>query len=120
MIGQGPLLGGGLWPGPPRTNQEVVWFFLRTAGPTPQPISYGWVFLTRGVLETFAPAHGGEAQLVLWQMPGRVGLNSNRKLNTSINAGLSEHPQHELAKAEQKSLWCGSSVCMGKLAGRVP
>src|SRR3546814_9807862 len=78
-----------------RSMKELVGF-LRTAGPTLSPFN-AWVFL-KG-LETLRlrmQAHCASAQeLAEWleQQPG---------IQRVYYAGLSSHPQHELAKRQQK------------------
>src|SRR5690606_9632419 len=77
--------------------KEVVGF-LRTAGPTLSPFN-AWLFL-KG-LETLRlrmQAHCASAQVLAeWveQQPG---------IERVYYAGLSSHPQHELAKRQQKGL----------------
>lgn len=91
--GQGRCLGG-VVAGRAEQMKEVVGF-LRTAGPTMSPFN-AWVFL-KG-LETLRlrmQAHCASAQaLAQWleQQPG---------VSRVYYAGLSSHPQHELAKRQQ-------------------
>jgi len=92
--GQGRCLGG-VVAGRSEQMKELVGF-LRTAGPTLSPFN-AWVFL-KG-LETLRlrmQAHCASAQeLAEWleQQPG---------IQRVYYAGLSSHPQHELAKRQQK------------------
>ncbi|MCQ4242724.1 O-succinylhomoserine sulfhydrylase [Stutzerimonas stutzeri] len=92
--GQGRCLGG-VVAGRAEQMKEVVGF-LRTAGPTLSPFN-AWVFL-KG-LETLRlrmQAHCASAQaLAEWleQQPG---------IEKVYYAGLPSHPQHELAKRQQK------------------
>ena len=92
--GQGRCLGGVI-AGRSEQMKELVGF-LRTAGPTLSPFN-AWVFL-KG-LETLRlrmQAHCASAQeLAEWleQQPG---------IQRVYYAGLSSHPQHELAKRQQK------------------
>lgn len=93
--GQGRCLGG-LVAGRREHMQEVVGF-LRTAGPTLSPFN-AWVFL-KG-LETLRlrmQAHCASAQtLAEW-------LEAQPEVEHVYYAGLPSHPQHELAKAQQKA-----------------
>ncbi|MUT73031.1 O-succinylhomoserine sulfhydrylase [Stutzerimonas frequens] len=92
--GQGRCLGG-VVAGRSEQMKEVVGF-LRTAGPTLSPFN-AWVFL-KG-LETLRlrmQAHCASAQILaewLEQQPG---------VERVFYAGLPSHPQHELAKRQQK------------------
>ncbi|WP_417780396.1 O-succinylhomoserine sulfhydrylase [Stutzerimonas xanthomarina] len=92
--GQGRCLGG-VVAGRAELMKEVVGF-LRTAGPTLSPFN-AWVFL-KG-LETLRlrmQAHCASAGLLaewLEQQPG---------IDKVYYAGLPSHPQHELAKRQQK------------------
>lgn len=92
--GQGRCLGG-VVAGRAEQMKEVVGF-LRTAGPTLSPFN-AWVFL-KG-LETLRlrmQAHCASAQVLaewLEQQPG---------IEKVYYAGLPSHPQHELAKRQQK------------------
>jgi O-succinylhomoserine sulfhydrylase len=92
--GQGRCLGG-VVAGRAEQMKEVVGF-LRTAGPTLSPFN-AWVFL-KG-LETLRlrmQAHCASSQLLaewLEQQPG---------VEKVYYAGLPSHPQHELAKRQQK------------------
>ena len=92
--GQGRCMGG-VVAGRSEQMKEVVGF-LRTAGPTLSPFN-AWVFL-KG-LETLRlrmQAHCASAQVLadwLEQQPG---------VEKVYYAGLESHPQHELAKRQQK------------------
>lgn len=93
--GQGRCLGG-VVAGKSKLMQEVVGF-LRTAGPTLSPFN-AWVFL-KGLetLQVRMRAHCASAQAVaewLEQQPG---------VERVYYAGLSSHPQYELAKRQQKA-----------------
>lgn len=92
--GQGRCLGG-VVAGRQALMTEVVGF-LRTAGPTMSPFN-AWVFL-KG-LETLSirmRAHCATAEaLALW-LEQQVGVDK------VYYAGLPSHPQHELAKRQQK------------------
>ncbi|HEY6610655.1 MAG TPA: O-succinylhomoserine sulfhydrylase [Pseudomonas sp.] len=108
--GQGRCLGG-VVAGRSAQMSEVVGF-LRTAGPTLSPFN-AWVFL-KG-LETLRlrmRAHCANAQgLAEWleQQPG---------VERVYYAGLPSHPQHELAKRQQKGFGAvlGFEVAGGKEA----
>lgn len=93
--GQGRCLGG-LVAGRREHMQEVVGF-LRTAGPTLSPFN-AWVFL-KG-LETLRlrmQAHCASAQyLAEW-------LEAQPEVEHVYYAGLPSHPQHELARTQQKA-----------------
>ena len=92
--GQGRCLGG-VVAGRSEQMKEVVGF-LRTAGPTLSPFN-AWVFL-KG-LETLRlrmQAHCASAQtLAEW-------LEQHPGVERVYYAGLASHPQHELAKRQQK------------------
>lgn len=93
--GQGRCLGG-VVAGKSKLMQEVVGF-LRTAGPTLSPFN-AWVFL-KGLetLQVRMRAHCASAQVIaewLEQQPG---------VERVYYAGLSSHPQYELAKRQQKA-----------------
>ncbi|MEH6497924.1 MAG: O-succinylhomoserine sulfhydrylase [Pseudoalteromonas distincta] len=93
--GQGRCLGG-VVAGRREHMQEVVGF-LRTAGPTLSPFN-AWVFL-KG-LETLRlrmQAHCASAQILAeW-------LEQQPEVEHVYYAGLPSHPQHELAKRQQKA-----------------
>lgn len=93
--GQGRCLGGAVV-GRRELMTEVVGF-LRTAGPTMSPFN-AWVFL-KG-LETLSlrmRAHCATAEaLALW-------LDQQPNVEKVYYAGLPSHPQHELAKRQQKA-----------------
>ena len=92
--GQGRCLGG-VVAGRAEQIKEIVGF-LRTAGPTLSPFN-AWVFL-KG-LETLRlrmQAHCASAELLAeW-------LERQPKVEKVYYAGLPSHPQHELAKRQQK------------------
>ncbi|MBM7060880.1 O-succinylhomoserine sulfhydrylase [Pseudomonas sp. UL073] len=93
--GQGRCLGG-VVAGRSKQMQEVVGF-LRTAGPTLSPFN-AWVFL-KG-LETLRirmQAHSASALALAEWLEGQPGIER------VYYAGLSSHPQHELAKRQQSA-----------------
>lgn len=106
--GQGRCLGG-VVAGRSEQMKEVVGF-LRTAGPTMSPFN-AWVFL-KG-LETLRlrmQAHCASAQVLaewLEQQPG---------IEKVYYAGLSSHPQHDLACSQQRGF--GAVVSFEVLGGR--
>jgi O-succinylhomoserine sulfhydrylase len=106
--GQGRCLGG-VVAGRREHMQEVVGF-LRTAGPTLSPFN-AWVFL-KG-LETLRlrmQAHCASAQyLAEW-------LEPQPEVEHVSYAGLPSHPQHELARAQQKAF--GAVVSFEVRGGR--
>lgn len=92
--GQGRCLGG-VVAGRAEQMKEVVGF-LRTAGPTLSPFN-AWVFL-KG-LETLRlrmQAHCTSAQVLAEWLERQSGIEK------VYYAGLPSHPQHELAKRQQK------------------
>lgn len=92
--GQGRCLGG-VVAGKAEQMKEVVGF-LRTAGPTLSPFN-AWVFL-KG-LETLRlrmQAHCFNAQVLAEWLEAQAGVER------VYYAGLPSHPQHELAKRQQK------------------
>ena len=92
--GQGRCLGG-VVAGRTEQMKEVVGF-LRTAGPTLSPFN-AWVFL-KG-LETLRlrmQAHCASAQTLAEWLEQQDGVEK------VYYAGLSSHPQHDLAKRQQK------------------
>lgn len=94
--GQGRCVGGAVV-GDAQLVGEEVYGFLRSAGPTMSPFN-AWTFL-KG-LETLAlrmNAHSASAlQLAQW-------LEQQPQVNKVFYAGLSSHPQHELAKQQQSA-----------------
>ncbi len=94
LDGQGRCIGG-VVVGSDKLMEEV-YGFLRSAGPTMSPFN-AWVFL-KG-LETLPirmRAHCDNAlELALW-------LEQQPAVAEVFYAGLSSHPQHELAKQQQK------------------
>ncbi|AOY87585.1 O-succinylhomoserine sulfhydrylase [Marinobacter salinus] len=94
LDGQGRCVGG-VVVGPSKLMEEV-YGFLRSAGPTMSPFN-AWVFL-KG-LETLPirmRAHCDNAlELALW-------LDKQPTVAEVFYAGLQTHPQHELAKKQQK------------------
>ena len=107
--GQGRCLGG-VVAGRAEQMKEVVGF-LRTAGPTLSPFN-AWVFL-KG-LETLRlrmQAHCATAQqLAEW-------LEQQPQVEKVYYAGLPSHPQHELAKRQQKGF--GAVVSFEVKGGKV-
>ena len=94
LDGQGRCVGG-VVVGPEKLMEEV-YGFLRSAGPTMSPFN-AWVF-HKG-LETLPirmRAHCDNAlELALW-------LEQQNAVESVYYAGLQSHPQHELAKKQQK------------------
>ena len=93
--GQGRVLGGAVC-GPKKLTEEVF-KYLRTAGPTLSAFN-AWVLL-KGLetlkLRVEAQA-ANAARLAKW-------LEAHPKVARVFYPGLPSHPQHELAKAQQKS-----------------
>ncbi|MNN44615.1 O-succinylhomoserine sulfhydrylase [compost metagenome] len=92
--GQGRSMGGVV--AGRRAQMEAVVGFLRTAGPTLSPFN-AWIFL-KGLetLRVRMQAHcAGAQQIAEWleQQPG---------IERVYYSGLPSHPQHELAKRQQK------------------
>ncbi|MCG7199554.1 O-succinylhomoserine sulfhydrylase [Marinobacter pelagius] len=94
LDGQGRCVGG-VVVGPDKLMEEI-YGFLRSAGPTMSPFN-AWVF-HKG-LETLPirmRAHCDNAlELALW-------LEQQNAVESVYYAGLQSHPQHELAKKQQK------------------
>jgi O-succinylhomoserine sulfhydrylase len=93
--GQGRVLGGAVLGS--RKNMESVYGFLRTAGPTMSPFN-AWVFL-KGIetLKLRMEAHSANAlELARW-------LEAQPNVERVFYPGLPSHPQHELAKRQQKT-----------------
>jgi O-succinylhomoserine sulfhydrylase len=93
--GQGRVLGGAVCG--PRKLTEEVFKFLRTAGPTLSAFN-AWVLL-KGLetLKLRVDAQSAAAlQLATW-------LEAHPKVARVFYPGLPSHPQHALAKAQQKS-----------------
>lgn len=106
--GQGRCLGG-VVAGSAKLMQEVVGF-LRTAGPTLSPFN-AWLFL-KGLetLKVRMQAHCASAQaLAEW-------LEQQPQVARVHYAGLPSHPQHELAKRQQKGF--GAVVSFEVAGGR--
>jgi O-succinylhomoserine sulfhydrylase len=95
LDGQGRVLGGAVC-GPRRLTEEVF-KFLRTAGPTLSAFN-AWVLL-KG-METLKirieAQSANAARLAAW-------LEAHPKVARVFYPGLPSHPQHALAKAQQKS-----------------
>jgi O-succinylhomoserine sulfhydrylase len=94
LDGQGRCVGGAVVGSKEFVGKEV-WGFMRTVGPTMSPFN-AWVFL-KGLetLELRMHAHSAAAlQLATW-------LEHQPKVKKVHYAGLSSHPQHELAKKQQ-------------------
>lgn len=92
--GQGRCLGG-VVAGSAKLMQEVVGF-LRTAGPTLSPFN-AWLFI-KGLetLRVRMQAHCASAQAIAeW-------LEQQPQVERVYYAGLPSHPQHELAKRQQR------------------
>ena len=94
--GQGRCMGGAVV-GSKDLVGEQVYGFLRTAGPTMSPFN-AWVFL-KG-LETLSLrmfAHSNNAmELAKW-------LEQHPKIDKVFFPGLKSHPQHEIAKKQQRA-----------------
>ena len=95
LDGQGRVLGGAVCG--PKVLTEEVFKYLRTAGPTLSAFN-AWVLL-KG-LETLKLRVEAQsvnaAQLAAW-------LEAHPKVARVFYPGLPSHPQHELAKTQQKS-----------------
>lgn len=95
LDGQGRVLGGAVC-GPKKLTEEVF-KYLRTAGPTLSAFN-AWVLL-KG-METLKlrveAQSAGAARLATW-------LEAHPKVARVFYPGLSSHPQHALAKTQQKS-----------------
>ncbi|MCG7902926.1 MAG: O-succinylhomoserine sulfhydrylase [Candidatus Thiodiazotropha lotti] len=96
LDGQGRCIGGAVV-GSHEIVGEAVFGVLRTAGPTLSPFN-AWVFL-KGLetLDIRMQAHCKNAQqLAEW-------LESHPKVERVYYPGLSSHPQHDLARAQQSA-----------------
>lgn len=94
LDGQGRCVGGAVV-GDRRTVAEEIFAFLRTAGPSMSPFN-AWVF-TKGLetLQVRMRAHCANAQgLAEW-------LSRQNTVHRVHYPGLSDHPHHELASAQQ-------------------
>lgn len=95
LDGQGRCLGGAVVGREKELNE--IWTFLRSAGPTMSPFN-AWVFL-KG-LETLSlrmQAHSASAmKLAIW-------LDEHPAVEKVFYAGLPTHPQHLLAREQQKA-----------------
>jgi O-succinylhomoserine sulfhydrylase len=94
--GQGRCVGGAVVGDAQRVGEEV-YGFLRSAGPTMSPFN-AWTFL-KGLetLELRMNAHSTAAlELAEW-------LQQQPQINQVFYAGLTGHPQHELAKQQQSA-----------------
>jgi len=95
LDGQGRVLGGAVCG--PRKLTEEVFKYLRTAGPTLSAFN-AWVLL-KGLetLKLRVEAQSGNAlRLATW-------LEAHPKVARVFYPGLPSHPQHDLAKTQQKS-----------------
>ncbi|MGC2048366.1 MAG: O-succinylhomoserine sulfhydrylase [Gallionella sp.] len=93
--GQGRVLGGAVLGS--KKNLESVYGFLRTAGPTMSAFN-AWIFL-KGIetLKLRMDAHCANAlKLARW-------LEAQPNVQRIFYPGLPSHPQHELAKRQQRS-----------------
>ncbi len=109
LDGQGRCVGGAVI-GNARQVGEEVFGVLRTAGPTMSPFN-AWVFL-KGLetLELRMQAHSRNAeQLALW-------LQDHSVITRVHYPGLSGHPQHQLAMAQQSA--AGGIVAFEVQGGR--
>src|SRR5437762_2153238 len=96
LDGQGRVLGGAIL-GSNKIIMEHVFPFLRTAGPSLSPFN-AWVIL-KGLetLELRMRAHSAAAlELARW-------LEGHRAVGRVFYPGLESHPQHALAKRQQKA-----------------
>jgi O-succinylhomoserine sulfhydrylase len=96
LDGQGRVLGGAVL-GPKRLVMEHVFPFLRTAGPSLSPFN-AWVIL-KGLetLDLRMRAQSAAAlELARW-------LEGHRSVARVYYPGLESHPQHALAKRQQKA-----------------
>lgn len=104
LDGQGRCIGGVVVG--PESLMEEVYGFLRTAGPTMSPFN-AWVFL-KG-LETLplrmrAHSEAGQ-QIAEW-------LQAQPEVERVFYAGLSDHPQYQLAKSQQSGFGGIVSFCV--------
>jgi O-succinylhomoserine sulfhydrylase len=107
LDGQGRVLGGAVL-GPKRLVTEHVFAFLRTAGPSLSPFN-AWVIL-KGLetLELRMRAQSAAAlELAQW-------LEAHRAVQRVFYPGLESHPQHALAKRQQRA---GGAVVSFELKG---
>jgi len=107
LDGQGRVLGGAVL-GSTKLVMEQVFPFLRTAGPSLSPFN-AWVIL-KGLetLELRMQAHSAAAlELARW-------LEGHRAVGRVFYPGLESHPQHALAKRQQKA---GGAVLSFELKG---
>jgi O-succinylhomoserine sulfhydrylase len=96
LDGQGRVIAGAV-AGPKKLVGDPMTVFLRTAGPTLSPFN-AWVVL-KGLetLELRMLAQSAAAlELARW-------LESQPKVSRVFYPGLSSHPQHELAKRQQRA-----------------
>jgi O-succinylhomoserine sulfhydrylase len=109
LDGQGRCVGGAVVGDAQRVGKELFGF-VRTAGPSLSPFN-AWVFL-KG-LETLAlrmHAHGEAAlKLALW-------LRDQPAVERVYYPGLSDHPQHDLARRQQRGF--GGIVSFDVKGGR--
>jgi O-succinylhomoserine sulfhydrylase len=104
--GQGRVLGGAVCG--PRKLTEEVFKYLRTAGPTLSAFN-AWVLL-KGLetLKLRVEAHAANAaRMASW-------LEAHPKVSRVFYPGLSSHPQHELAKRQQRT---GGGIVSFELKG---
>lgn len=109
LDGQGRCVGGAVLGDAERVGKEVFGF-MRTAGPCMSPFN-AWVFL-KGLetLQLRMRAHCEAAhQLALW-------LREQPAIERVYYPGLPEHPQHELARRQQKGF--GGVVAFEVKGGR--
>lgn len=109
LDGQGRCIGGAVVGDAERVGKEVFGF-LRTAGPTMSPFN-AWIFL-KG-LETLSlrmRAHSSNAlQLAKW-------LEQQPQVERVYYPGLASHPQHALAKRQQRGF--GGIVAFDLVGGQ--
>ena len=109
LDGQGRCVGGAVLGDAERVGKDVFGF-MRTAGPCMSPFN-AWVFL-KGLetLQLRMRAHSEAAhKLALW-------LREQPAIERVYYPGLADHPQHELAKRQQKGF--GGIVAFEVKGGR--
>lgn len=95
LDGQGRCVGGAVLGDAQRVGKDVF-AFMRTAGPCLSPFN-AWIFL-KGLetLDLRMKAHGANAQkLAQW-------LEGHKAVSRVYFTGLKSHPQHKLAKKQQR------------------
>lgn len=106
LDGQGRVLGGAVLGG--QTLLDGVYTFLRTAGPTLSAFNAWVLFKGLETLDLRMRAHAAHAlELATW-------LEAHAKVARVYYPGLTSHPQHELAMAQQRN---GGGILAFELAG---